>query len=141
MASSSLRSLFAYASSLISQIPGLNSPQTPGDPVPYVPLSGAPSCPLDGPMSCYNNTPVAGDSCCFVHPGGKFLLTQFLDEKAVAGNTEDWTLHGLWPDRCDGSYDQYCNLTPQFNNISAVLENFGQGDLVEFMNRYWIANS
>lgn len=23
---------------------------------------------------------------------------------------ESWTLHGLWPDFCDGSYTQYCDL-------------------------------
>ncbi len=63
---------------------------------PYAPLSGAPSCPIDGPMSCRNNTPAA-DSCCFLYPGGRVLLTQFWDRAVHAGGTEeDWTLHGLW---------------------------------------------
>jgi ribonuclease T2 len=96
MASSSLRSLLAYAGGLFSQLPG--APQAPSDVRPfYEPLSGAPSCPIDGPTSCSNSTPVAGDSCCFVHPGGRLLLTQFWDQKVHAGGAEDdWTLHGLW---------------------------------------------
>lgn len=26
---------------------------------------------------------------------------------------ESWTIHGLWPDRCDGTYGQYCDLGRQ----------------------------
>ncbi len=62
---------------------------------PYDPLSGAPSCPLDGPVSCKNQS--AADSCCFIYPGGRLLLTQFWDEEIhVGGSEDDWTLHGLW---------------------------------------------
>ncbi|KAI3339865.1 ribonuclease Trv [Ustulina deusta] len=106
---------------------------------PYDPLSGAPSCPLDGPVSCKNQS--AADSCCFIYPGGRLLLTQFWDEEIhVGGSEDDWTLHGLWPDLCDGSYDQFCGMTPRFSNITAVLEHYDQHELIEFMNRYWVAN-
>ncbi|KAI0814331.1 ribonuclease Trv [Xylaria sp. FL0064] len=106
---------------------------------PYDPLTGAPSCPLDGPVSCKNQS--AADSCCFIYPGGRLLLTQFWDEEThVDGGEEDWTLHGLWPDLCDGSYDQYCGMTPRFNNITAVLEHYDQGELIDHMNRYWLAS-
>ena len=55
----------------------------------------ASSCPLDGPVSCHNET--QADSCCFVYPGGRLLLTQFWDEKIHVGGAEtDWTVHGLW---------------------------------------------
>ncbi len=43
------------------------------------------------------------------------------------------------PDRCDGSYDQYCGTSPKFDSITDILESFGQGELVEYMNRYWVA--
>lgn len=120
----SLRSALAYAGNLLSQFPGsiLQDMTAPFssliDPIyqtssevssetsygynggitPYNPLSGAPSCPINGPLSCHNNTPIAGDaSCCFVHPGGRILLTQFWDRQVHVGGSEDsWTLHGLW---------------------------------------------
>ena len=106
MAQSSLRSFFSYAGSLLSHfqspfslLDDLHSQSISSSPSSFYqpPLSGAPSCPLDGPISCHNNTPVTGDSCCFVHPGGRMLLTQFWDQKVHAGGAEeDWTLHGLW---------------------------------------------
>ncbi|KAK4211035.1 putative ribonuclease T2 precursor [Rhypophila decipiens] len=149
----SLQSLFSYAGSLLSQF-GAQSPTSQFDSIQprpisgsssssyYQPLSGAPSCPIDGPISCHNNTPIAGDSCCFVYPGGRMLLTQFWDQKVHAGGAEeDWTLHGLWPDLCDGTYDQFCHMTPTYNNITDVLEHGGQHELLEFMNRYWLAAS
>ncbi|KAI0396814.1 ribonuclease Trv [Xylariaceae sp. FL0594] len=160
------RSLLAYASHLVSQVPLLGSLSnnvpdsvpsvlepassineygtypdrlpTLDDITPYDPLTGSPSCPTDGPISCQNKT--VADSCCFIHPGGRLLLTQFWDEEThVGGTDEDWTLHGLWPDLCDGSYDQFCGMTPRFDNITAVLEHYDQGELIEHMNRYWTA--
>lgn len=120
--SASIRSVLAYAGNLLSQVPLLQDVSNPfsnllqpviegvsqavstpsssynGEVTPYDPLSGAPSCPIDGPMSCHNSTPIAGDdSCCFIYPGGRMLLTQFWDREVHAGGAEeDWTLHGLW---------------------------------------------
>ncbi|PSR87107.1 ribonuclease T2-like protein [Coniella lustricola] len=107
----------------------------------YEPLSGAPSCPINGPLSCHNSTPVDSPSCCFIHPGGRILLTQFWDREIhVGGAEEDWTLHGLWPDLCDGTYDAYCGMAPRFNNITEVLAAYNQSDLLAFMDRYWVAD-
>lgn len=46
----------------------------------------------------------------------------------------------LRPDLCDGTYKVYCGMTPHFNNITDILHAYNQTDLLEFMNRYWIAN-
>ncbi|KAH8652202.1 ribonuclease Trv [Xylariales sp. PMI_506] len=154
----SLRGILAYASNLLTQFPLqlsgfpnplsvfedplINIPATssPADTTPYSPLTGAPTCPLDGPLSCHNNT--QADSCCFVHPGGRLLLTQFWDEEVHVGGSElDWTVQGLWPDLCDGSFDQYCGLAPQFQNITEILNHYAQDELLEYMNRYWVAKS
>lgn len=97
----SIRSLLAYASTLLSQtaLVQANTSQAPLDellPV-YPAFSGSVQCPIDGPTSCHNNTPIAGDSCCFVYPGGRMLLTQFWDAEVHAGGSDmDWTIHGLW---------------------------------------------
>ncbi|KAM7186527.1 putative ribonuclease T2 precursor [Naviculisporaceae sp. PSN 640] len=151
----SLQSIITYAGGLLSHLQASPSSSSLFDPVQprpisdssfdsplYQPLSGAPSCPLDGPISCHNSTPIAGDSCCFVYPGGRMLLTQFWDSKVHAGGADqDWTLHGLWPDLCDGTYDQFCHMTPRYDNITAILEHYDQHELLHFMNRYWLANS
>ncbi|KAK3685384.1 ribonuclease T2-like protein [Podospora appendiculata] len=148
MASSSLRAIVSYAANVWSQLPFSGNGPSSFDVQPssssfYEPLSGAPSCPFDGPMSCHNSTPIAGeDSCCFVYPGGRILLTQFWDPQVYAvGAEEDWTLHGLWPDLCDGTYDQFCHMTPRYENVTAVLEEQGQHQLLEFMDRFWLASS
>jgi ribonuclease T2 len=195
MAPSSFRSLLSYAGGFLSQLPtSLHNPGPIADIVPYEPLSGIPSCPIEGPTSCHNSTPIAGDSCCFVYPGGRMLLTQFWDTQIHAGGSEqDWTLHGLWyvldslpslqggrrgrreleeekrnkkketsrpkqgvrrsgesspwlmrefdrPDLCDGTYDQFCHMTPTFNNITDILNHYEQQELLQFMNRYWLSN-
>lgn len=103
----SLRGLLAQAANFIAQLPSsltsVSSSSSSLSAVPgddhryYAPLSGAPSCPIDGPVSCHNDTPVAGDSCCYIYPSGRLLLAQFWDREVhVGGSEEDWTLHGLW---------------------------------------------
>lgn len=39
------------------------------------------------------------------------LQTQFWDTAPVTGPTTSWTVHGLWPDHCDGTFDASCDST------------------------------
>ncbi|KAL9601259.1 MAG: hypothetical protein Q9219_002664 [cf. Caloplaca sp. 3 TL-2023] len=94
-----------------------------------------PSCP-DAQLSCQNTTTVA-DTCCFNAPGGQLLQTQFWDTNPPTGPSDSWTVHGLWPDRCDGTYDQYCDPNRQYTNISSIISAAGQTDLLNYMNTYW----
>lgn len=169
----SILSTLAFASALLLQpalAHGSNEQSllatTASDDWMPAPLSGSVQCPIDGPMSCHNSTPIAGDNCCFVSPGGRMLLTQFWDAEVHAGGSDtDWTVHGLWylsppppsilpftlalplthvphkkrPDLCDGTYDAFCKLTPSYPNITSVLLAHGQGYLLDFMTRYWTA--
>jgi len=66
-------------------------------------------------FSCENTTRIA-NTCCSPTPGGLVLATQFWstytglehkDQKLPQGS---WTIHGLWPDNCDG-YVQICRFT------------------------------
>ncbi len=56
------------------------------------------------------------DSCCTETFGGLVLSTQYWDTytgyeaKGQVLPRDTWTLHGLWPDFCNGSYTQYCDL-------------------------------
>jgi ribonuclease T2 len=71
-----------------------------------------------------------------------------------------WGLHGLWPDFCNGSYTQYCDLNRQYDpapspnttnglangtvvppwkgpgNITSFLTALGKLDLLAWMNKY-----
>ncbi|GAW21577.1 hypothetical protein ANO14919_111000 [Xylariales sp. No.14919] len=93
------------------------------------------ACPADLPFSCSNTTAVE-DLCCFNAPGGDVLLTQFWDTAPSTGPSDSWTIHGLWPDNCDGSYEQYCDQNRQYTNISAILQEKASCTL-KTMQTYW----
>ncbi|RWA10200.1 hypothetical protein EKO27_g4911 [Xylaria grammica] len=69
-------------------------------------------------------------------PGGDVLLTQFWDTAPSTGPSDSWTIHGLWPDNCDGSYEQYCDQNRQYTNISAILQEKASCTL-KTMQTYW----
>ena len=73
-------------------------------------------------LSCSSRaSPLSVDSCCAETFGGLFLSTQFwstytgLESEGQLLPANDWTLHGLWPDFCNGSYTQYCDLNRQYD--------------------------
>ena len=41
------------------------------------------------------------------------------------------------PDECNGSYQQYCDETRQYKNITQILEQFNRYDLLDYMAVYW----
>lgn len=94
------------------------------------------SCPSNLPISCTNTT-VIEDSCCYEYPGGVMLQTQFWDSNPSTGPNDSWTIHGLWPDNCDGTYGSYCDSTMEIDSMKSVLESFDQNNLLEYMNTYW----
>ncbi|OAX83164.1 hypothetical protein ACJ72_02488 [Emergomyces africanus] len=79
------------------------------------------------------------DTCCFNYPGGLLLQTQFWDTDPPTGPEDSWTIHGLWPDHCDGSFDQYCDPGRNVHNLSSVIEQSGQLELLDFMRTHWKA--
>ncbi|KAH7123905.1 ribonuclease T2-like protein [Dendryphion nanum] len=129
------------------------------------------TCAIQKPLlSCPPRSPSTVDSCCVETFGGLVLTTQFWSTYTGGESsgqylpTDVWTLHGLWPDFCNGSYTQYCDLNRQYDpipspnttnglpngtvvpvyngsNIGTFLEPFGRYDLLEYMNTYWIAQN
>ncbi|KAF8078845.1 ribonuclease T2 [Lyophyllum atratum] len=114
-------------------------------------------------FSCENSTPNQ-NTCCSPTPGGLVLATQFwstytgLEKKKQKLPKGSWTIHGLWPDNCDGSFEQYCDLSRQYDpapspanfpdgtvippykgpGVDTFIRQFGREDLITFMNNYWI---
>ena len=99
-------------------------------------LGGSPPTCTNSQLSCQNTTAVT-DTCCFNAPGGLFLLTQFWDTNPPTGPSNHWTVHGLWPDNCDGTYDAYCDNTRSYQNVTQILQAAGKTDLLSYMSTYW----
>ncbi|KAK2875635.1 hypothetical protein FQN49_001552 [Arthroderma sp. PD_2] len=95
-----------------------------------------PSCPPGGEVSCHNSGPVE-DTCCFNSPGGLVAVTQFWDADPVTGPEDSWTIHGLWPDNCDGTYEQYCDKGREYSNITDILKSQKRDDVLDYMNIYF----
>ena len=99
-------------------------------------LSGTPPTCNNPQVSCQNETAIA-DTCCFNAPGGQLLQTQFWDYNPPTGPTDSWTVHGLWPDHCDGTYDANCDPARAYTNISSIISAAGATSLLDYMNKYW----
>jgi len=112
--------------------------------------------------SCENTTALT-NSCCNVVKGGLVLQTQLWDTYTGLERfgqllpQGSWGIHGLW-DNCDGSYDDYCDLTrqydpdpspatlpdgtviPPYNGPSVItfIEEFQRFDLLRYMDTFWV---
>ncbi|KAI9725063.1 MAG: hypothetical protein M1812_000339 [Candelaria pacifica] len=93
------------------------------------------SCP--NPVLSCSTAPTNVDTCCFNTPGGQLLQTQFWDTDPPTGPSNSWTLHGLWPDHCDGTYDANCDAARAYTNISSIIQAAGKQSLLDYMNTYW----
>jgi len=93
-------------------------------------------CPASVPVSCRNTT-VQHNLCCFEAPGGLIVQTQFWDTNPSTGPSDSWTIHGLWPDNCDGTFEQNCDGSRQENDIAGILGGAGQTALLSTMDKYW----
>ncbi|OAA50265.1 Ribonuclease Trv [Metarhizium rileyi] len=96
---------------------------------------GPRACPANSPLSCHNETAVE-NTCCFI-PAGQLLQTQFWDTAPATGPEDSWTIHGLWPDNCDGSYPARCDRSRAYNDIGGILRDNGASDALEYMQKYW----
>ncbi|CAM1511397.1 Fc.00g089100.m01.CDS01 [Cosmosporella sp. VM-42] len=124
------------------------------------------TCAITNPvLSCSERaTPNQVDSCCSETFGGLVLQTQFwsvytgLEKKGQVLPKDSWSIHGLWPDFCNGSYTQYCDLSRQYDpapspnktsdgspippydgpRIDTFFKPYGKLDLLAYMNKYWI---
>ncbi|TVY19483.1 Ribonuclease T2-like [Lachnellula arida] len=97
---------------------------------------GTPKTCSNPALSCSSST--STDLCCLNSPGGQLLQTQFWDTSPSTGPSDSWTIHGLWPDHCDGTYDSNCDTSRAYTNITDILKSFDKTDLLDYMNSYWL---
>ncbi|KXN88861.1 Ribonuclease Le2 [Leucoagaricus sp. SymC.cos] len=110
-------------------------------PAEYISLFGRDSsissgCSTSGAASCHNTSSV--NTCCFESPGGLLLQTQFWDTSPSTGPTDSWTIHGLWPDNCDGTFDENCDPSRDYTGISSLLTAQGASSTLSFMQTHWV---
>ncbi|KAI0931524.1 hypothetical protein AcW2_000398 [Taiwanofungus camphoratus] len=96
-------------------------------------------CSTSGPASCQNTT-VEQDLCCFEAPGGQILQVQFWDTDPSTGPSDSWTIHGLWPDYCDGSYAEGCDPSRDYDDITTLLGDQGASSTLSYMQTYWVSD-
>jgi len=89
------------------------------------------------PASCQNAT-AQTNLCCFEAPGGLIMQTQFWDTDPSTGPSNSWTIHGLWPNNCDGTYEEDCDPSRDYTNISGLLEAQGATSTLDYMQEYWL---
>jgi len=94
-------------------------------------------CEGSGPLSCSLDNPPE-NLCCYEYPGGLLLQTQFWDTSPSTGPVDSWTIHGLWPDNCDGSFESNCDPSRNYRNIPELLRDQGAESTLSFMNTYWV---
>ena len=104
--------------------------------IPFT-LAGTPETCTDTQLSCQASS---SNTCCFNTPGGLFQQVQFWDTDPSTGPTTSWTIHGLWPNNCDGTYSEDCDESRAYTDITELLENAGNTSTLDFMQTYWVSD-
>ncbi|TFY83483.1 hypothetical protein EWM64_g526 [Hericium alpestre] len=45
---------------------------------------------------------------------------------------------GLWPDNCNGTYEENCDSSRDYTNIAGLLQDQGASDTLSFMQEFWV---
>ncbi|KAG8949287.1 ribonuclease T2-like [Tulasnella sp. 424] len=88
-------------------------------------------------LSCHNTT-IQENTCCFENPGGLIMQVQLWDTYPKTGADDEWTVHGLWPDNCDGTWGQFCDPSREYPSVTQVLKDNHRDDLLDWMGKHWL---
>ncbi|KAK9766914.1 hypothetical protein K7432_003631 [Basidiobolus ranarum] len=96
----------------------------------------APSCPLDG-ISCSLPSTPSSNTCCAPSYGLIVFAQQWLTKQ---GPPKSFTIHGLWPNSCNGSYapSTGCDPSRKYSNVGKIVEQQNT-TLYQEMNTYWVS--
>ncbi|KAE8453981.1 hypothetical protein EG329_007757 [Mollisiaceae sp. DMI_Dod_QoI] len=102
-------------------------------------LTGTPPVcsPSTADLSCSGSST---NTCCINSPGGLLQQVQFWDTSPSTGPSTSWTIHGLWPNNCDGTYSESCDSSRAYTDITTLLQNAGQTQALSFMDTYWVSD-
>lgn len=113
--------------------------------------------------SCENTT-VVTNSCCNVVQNGLVLQAQYwntytgLESHGQLLPKGSWSIHGLLPVNCNGTFGQYCDLSRQYDpkpspstlpngtvitpykgpSVKQFIQEFNRFDLLHYMDTFWI---
>lgn len=59
------------------------------------------------------------------------------DDLALINNSQQWSIHGFWPEFNKTTWPQFCNKTRYYDFTRSTL----QGNLLNQMNKYWPSNT
>lgn len=93
------------------------------------------TCPVDTPISCTKGK--TESNCCYEGENGVMLLTQLWDYDPPIGPDDVFTIHGLWPNKCKGGYEQFCNPSWKIKDAREILQSFDENELLKKMEQYW----
>lgn len=97
------------------------------------------NCPANKEVLSCSSNGNSTDSCCVENPGGIVLFTQLWNSDVTNSPTHSWTVHGSWPDNCDGTYGSFCNYeNTSVDSVYDVLKAHGEIELVAYMNNFWL---
>lgn len=80
------------------------------------------------------------NTCCINSPGGLLQQVQFWDTNPATGPSNSWTIHGLWPNNCDGTYSENCDSSRAYTDITTLLTNAGKTSTLSTMQTYWLSD-
>lgn len=103
-------------------------------------------------LSCHSRSKVSSESCCYngalqpddAKESGLLLVTSFWNAQPSLGPKDSTTIHGLWPDYCDGTYPQFCTAESGIPNYSGpdidnILAKYAP-DLLDYLHVYFKDN-
>ncbi|KAF9377833.1 ribonuclease T2-like [Podila verticillata] len=98
------------------------------------------TCPVDV-LSC-SSASSGVDPCCLPSLGLLVLTQQWY---SGLGPSNQFTMHGLWPDTCSGREgpSSGCDLSRNYSDVATRLQNYPNADpsFMDDMNLYWPSNT